>query len=216
MWYGNSVLTITVTLSCAVTFVECGITLAGVKCGVKECKLGEYCSSFHNTCESCAEICDPKNHNYEATVCEKDCQDYLHDQRYVQKDAQGKDDPELRKTVDRLSRMVTVTLTLVCLMLIVLASFLCFQFYRWKEKKNITLASLKNKFFKKQPSQNNSQNMDVTMENKKPDLRLSMPSGKTISDSSPVTVTTSISRRPAEDSTLDYAYDNPAMNSSPK
>nr|CAI5820386.1 unnamed protein product [Callosobruchus analis] len=112
--------------------------------------------------------------------------------------------------------MVTVTLTLVCLMLIVLASFLCFQFYRWKEKKNITLASLRNKFFKKQPSQSNTQNMDVTMENKKPDLRLNMPSSKTISDSSPVTVTTSISRRPAEDSTLDYAYDNPAMNSSPK
>lgn len=51
----------------------------------------------------------------------------------------------------------------------------------------------------------------------KPDLRLDMPSHPTQSEHSPATLSTTISRRPAEDSTLDYAYDNPAMASpSPK
>lgn len=47
----------------------------------------------------------------------------------------------------------------------------------------------------------------------KPDLRLDIQSsGGTQSDHTPVTLTTTISRRPAEDSALDYAYDNPAMS----
>lgn len=46
----------------------------------------------------------------------------------------------------------------------------------------------------------------------KPDLRLDMPTPGAQSDMhTPATISTSISRRPAEDSTLDYAYDNPAM-----
>lgn len=50
----------------------------------------------------------------------------------------------------------------------------------------------------------------------KADLRLNMPTQSAApSEHSPVTVTTSISRRPAEDSALDYAYDNPAMSTSP-
>lgn len=52
---------------------------------------------------------------------------------------------------------------------------------------------------------------NVDMEAKKTDLRIEMPSPTTNSEHSPVTMTTSISRRPAEDSALDYAYDNPAM-----
>lgn len=51
-----------------------GLTVRGVKCGVRTCKLSEYCSSFDNTCQACATICDSKNHNYEETLCEKDCQ----------------------------------------------------------------------------------------------------------------------------------------------
>lgn len=49
----------------------------------------------------------------------------------------------------------------------------------------------------------------------KPDLRIEMPTTGSKSENSPVTVTTSISRRPAEDSALDYAYDNHAMSGSP-
>lgn len=73
--------------------------------------------------------------------------DYLHDLRYVKKS--GSDDGDLRATVDRLSRMVTVTLSLVILLILILLSLLGFQLYRWKVKKNITFAAIKNKFFKK-------------------------------------------------------------------
>ncbi|XP_050307222.1 uncharacterized protein LOC126743971 [Anthonomus grandis grandis] len=183
-----------------------GLTVEGVKCGQKTCKLTEYCSSFHTTCESCADICDA-NDNAE---CEKLCQDYLHDLRYVRKDDSG-ENGDLRGTVKNLSRMVTVTLSLVIFMLLVLACLLSFQLYRWKVKKNITLAGIKNKLFKKNSPATNPDPND----NKRRDLRLEMPSPTVNSEHSPVTVSTSIGRRPAEDSTLDYAYDNPAMSKTP-
>lgn len=56
-------------------FVKCdGLTVGGVKCHEKVCKVSEYCSSFDNTCQSCKNICDEKSHNYEDAICEKDCQ----------------------------------------------------------------------------------------------------------------------------------------------
>ncbi|XP_030753534.1 protein grindelwald [Sitophilus oryzae] len=187
-----------------------GITIEGTKCGQKVCKLSEYCSNFDSTCQQCSSVCDAKGHNYEKQLCESQCQDYLHDLRYVSKT--GGDNGDLRVTVQELSRMVTVTLTLVILMLIVLFGVLVFQLYRWKVKKDITWDSIKNKFFKKR----NSENINTTpsQDNKKKDLRLEIPSPTLGSEHSPVTVTTSIDRRPAEDSTLDYAYDNPAMTKS--
>lgn len=55
--------------------IQCdGITIGGVKCGEKVCKLSEYCSQFDNTCQPCQKICDKTSHNYEEAVCEKDCQ----------------------------------------------------------------------------------------------------------------------------------------------
>lgn len=55
--------------------VHCdGITIRGAKCGVKICKLSEYCRSHDNTCQPCNDICDSKTHNYEEETCEKECQ----------------------------------------------------------------------------------------------------------------------------------------------
>ncbi|CAH1117366.1 unnamed protein product [Phaedon cochleariae] len=201
-------------------FAASQLTLAGPKCGQRQCKMTEYCSPTDGTCAPCSIACNKSSHNYEEIICENKCQDYLHDLRYVPKDGSSDNRGDLRNTVDRLSQMVTVTLTLVCFMLVVLASFLCFQFYRWKDKKNITLASLKQKILKKKSSPQDNSNAARTnnaltlADGKKGDLRLEMPTPVSHSDHSPVTVTTSISRRPAEDSTLDYAYDNPAMTSS--
>ncbi|KAJ8916244.1 hypothetical protein NQ315_016383 [Exocentrus adspersus] len=184
-----------------VSVVRCELTLGEVRCGQKNCKQWEYCSEFDKTCQPCKGVCDDSTHNFDRSLCEKDCQDYLHDQRYVRLDGRNEDDDrDLRNTVHRLSHMVTVTLTLVCLMLLVLASVFCFQLYRWKVPDD---------------SSKPKNNVPAT-ESKKNELRLEMPATITQSDHSPVTVTTSISRRPAEDSTLDYAYDNPAMSGSPK
>ncbi|KAJ3655762.1 hypothetical protein Zmor_014876 [Zophobas morio] len=149
--------------------------------------------------------------------CDGDCDDYIHDARYKLKDETESGDENLRATVQRLSHMVTVTLVLVCFMLIALATVLIIQLYRWKKKKNITLATIKNKLFSKKSETVQSKPTATAnqINNEKPELRLEIPTESTHSGNSPVTVTTSISRRPAEDSTLDYAYDNPAMSSSP-
>ncbi|KAJ8958927.1 hypothetical protein NQ318_019696 [Aromia moschata] len=204
---------------CGVSGVLCQLTVGSVKCGQRTCGLKEYCSDFDKTCQPCSGICDETSHNFDRDVCQKDCQDYLHDLRYIRADGSSSGGNEdLRMTVNQLSRMVTVTLTLVCLMLVVLAFVLCFQLYRWKIKKNITIVSIKNKLLGKRAPETSTPSKTQNgpdPENKK-DLRLEMPSTISTSDHSPVTVTTSISRRPAEDSTLDYAYDNPAMSASPR
>ncbi|ENN78665.1 protein grindelwald [Dendroctonus ponderosae] len=184
-----------------------GITLALPKCGQKTCNYHEFCSVFDNTCQLCAHICNQSSNNYEEVDCEKHCQNYLHDTRYVRT---GSTDDDLRGTVEKLSSMVTINLTLVIFMLLVLACVFCFQLYRWKVKKNITLAVIKGKMFGKNDSSATT-NSTSNQDNKKRDLRLEIPSPTVNSDHSPVTVSTSIDRRPAEDSTLDYAYDNPVM-----
>lgn len=204
---------------CTLQSVRCSLTVDGVKCGQKTCNQWEYCSAFDGTCQKCEGICDTTHHNYDKDLCEKECQVYILDHRYVLADGEiGEGNENLRGTVQQLSRMVTVTLTLVCLMLLVLAAVLCFQLYRWKVKKNITFASIKNKLLgKKTPDDSTPSKNNLPMpETKKNELRLEMPATVTHSDHSPVTVTTSISRRPAEDSTLDYAYDNPALSTSNK
>lgn len=67
-----------------------------------------------------------------------------------------------------------------------------------------------------QKSDNNA-NVASTPANGKPsELRLDISTPGLQSDHSPVTVTTCISsRRPAEDTVPDYAYDNPAMTTTP-
>ncbi|KAJ8975847.1 hypothetical protein NQ317_007452 [Molorchus minor] len=215
----NQLSTFALVFGALLSSVLCELTIEGVKCGQRTCKLTEYCSEFDRTCQSCSGICNATVHNYDKILCEKDCQDYLHDLRYARADgSNGGDSGDLRNTVRQLSYMVTVTLTLVCLMLIVLAGVLGFQLYRWKIKKNITLLTIKNKFLgKKAPESSTPAKTQTTQDaDNKKDLRLEMPSTISNSDHSPVTVTTSISRRPAEDSTLDYAYDNPAMSASPR
>ncbi|XP_056644571.1 protein grindelwald [Diorhabda carinulata] len=185
-----------------------------VKCGEKVCNLYEYCSKFDGSCQLCSDICNSTHHNFDKYQCEERCQTYLHDIRYVKLDGGVSGNEDLKATVKQLSNMVTVTLTLVCLLLVVLAFFLCFQFYRWKEKKNITFASLKDKLFGKKTGDVNTaatNNVPEPSFKKGGDLRLDITSNASHSDHSPVTLSTSISRRPAEDSTLDYAYDNHGM-----
>ncbi|CAH0557873.1 unnamed protein product [Brassicogethes aeneus] len=185
--------------------VKCDLNVNSVACGERTCNILEYCSQFDGTCQKCTKICDKSDHNYDQSLCKKVCQDYLHDIRYLRRD----DD-----TIERLSRMVSVCLTLICFILILLAAVFIFQVYRWTKKKNITLANFKLSMFKKKkqpPTPTKPSSTPHKNDLKKPDLRLDMPISDTHSEHSPVTITTSISRRPAEDSALDYAYDNPAM-----
>lgn len=211
-------LVIFVVVCCFLYVANGDLTITGPRCGARNCKMQEYCSSYDNQCHPCSDICNQSTHNYDASLCMKDCQDYLHDVRYVRKEenSTGKDD--LRGVVQRLQYMVTVTLTLTCFVLIALALIVTIQIWKWKKNNNITFASLCNKFRSKKSSGDKSSGNGVTASaqiNAKPDLRLDMPTTVAHSEHSPATVTTSISRRPAEDSALDYAYDNHAMSNSP-
>ena len=198
--------------------VRCDLTLTGPKCGARFCKMQEYCSNYDNQCHPCSQICNQSIHNYDPTICIKDCQDYLHDIRYLRREEApgGKDD--LRGVVQRLQYMVTVTLTLTCFVLVALGFVIAFQVWKWKKNNNVTIAGICNKFRSKKSNENKTSGNGVQTSaqvNSKPDLRLDMPSTATHSEHSPATCTTAISRRPAEDSALDYAYDNRAMSSSP-
>lgn len=198
------------------------LSVSGAQCGSKTCKPQEYCSQFDRLCRPCSDICNEQTHNYEPTTCASKCQDYLHDIRYVRKDgtsppSSGKD-KDLRGVVQRLQHMVTVTLTLTCFTLLVLVVIVTIQICKWKKNNHITISSLRSKFCSKKSAGNKSSGNGVTVPGQisgKPDLRLDMPTPGSVSDNSPVTVTTNISRRPAEDTALDYAYDNHAMSSSP-
>ncbi|KAF2880745.1 hypothetical protein ILUMI_25417 [Ignelater luminosus] len=198
------------------------LTISGVQCGSKICGLGEYCSEYERQCKPCSDICNERHHNYQASTCTTNCQDYLHDIRYVRKDGGGSGgsvkEEDLRASVQRLQSMVTVALTLTCITLLTLIVVITILICKWKNDNNITLASLRSKFCSKKSNDNKSSGNGVTVTAQvsgKPDLRLEMPTTGTQSENSPATLTTTISRRPAEDSALDYAYDNHAMSSSP-
>ncbi|KAK5645990.1 hypothetical protein RI129_004454 [Pyrocoelia pectoralis] len=205
-------------VSCFIYEVKSDLTLTGPKCGARFCQMQEYCSNYDNQCHPCSQICNQSTHNYDPNICIKDCQDYLHDIRYMRKDEGPSGKEDLRGVVQKLQYMVTVTLTLTCFVLISLAFVIIFQIWKWKKSNNITFANICNKLRSKKSNDNKSAGNGVPAPgqvNAKPDLRLDMPSTATHSEHSPATCTTSISRRPAEDSALDYAYDNRAMSSSP-
>lgn len=203
------------------------LSLTNLKCGEQRCKYGEFCSEIDRSCKSCARICDVSHHNYEEKKCMENCADYILDTRYMRKDEQSSfgannenntDIITLSAAVHRLSSMVTVTLSLVILLILVLCTLLGFQAYRWKIKKNITWNNLKAKLFSKPDSSDTKMTNQTTPQkstNGKPDLRLDIPNSAIVTDHSPITAMTSISRRPAEDSAVGYAYDNHAMSSSP-
>ncbi|XP_044751585.1 protein grindelwald [Coccinella septempunctata] len=196
---------------------NCAITIDGVQCGQRKCDLGDYCSVHDGTCKPCVSICAQDHHNFEEMECNRNCQDYLHNLRYSQKNGTGVSGSEIEKLKEQvrtLSYMITTTLVLVCFMLFVLVVAVSFQLYRWKVKKNISLKNLKSKLFKKSEAPAELQ-MEDPSNNKKPDLRLDITNMSSVSDHSPVTAMTSVNtRRPAEDTALDYAYDNHAMTSS--
>lgn len=67
-----------------------------------------------------------------------------------------------------------------------------------------------------QKSDNNANVAATPVNGKSSELRLEIPTPLAQSEHSPMTVTTTISsRRPAEDTVPDYAYDNPAMTNTP-
>ncbi|XP_044017758.1 protein grindelwald isoform X1 [Aphidius gifuensis] len=216
----------------------------GVKCGQKKCTIMEYCSPYDQQCRPCSNICDTEDHNHQADLCAKDCQVYLHDQRYVLRSELGQNgilrDPQIQSlwTIIKIISTVTALLFIIVLFFII-RDYVQFKRFRGK------FGKIFGKTWKKKTLKNNKIHDDVETGSSKQQqqqqqqqktLKLSMP---TISASitSPTVLTTSSSssqetnssngtpnttstplskRHPSEDTTLDYAYDNPAMTPSPE
>ncbi|XP_032668732.1 protein grindelwald [Odontomachus brunneus] len=199
--------------------------LHGAKCGSKRCSISEFCSPYDTHCRPCSDACDADHHNFQPDECAKDCQVYLHDQRYVLRtDIKQYDD--LRDEVKRLQTMFTVTTTLSCLLLCAVLYLLGRPLLKWKKIQNTLRVLFRKNWVKKATNKNKVQDDVESNGTKQNGLKINMPTiSATVemdtsngnSNDTPNTTSTSLSRRhPSEDTTLDYAYDNPAMTPSPE
>ena len=54
--------------------VDAAITVKGVKCGSKFCKLDQFCSPHDGHCDDCSSICNQTTHNFDLQMCTAQCQ----------------------------------------------------------------------------------------------------------------------------------------------
>lgn len=208
------------------------LTLDGVKCGQLKCAFDEYCSSETNRCAACNIACNKTHHNYDSGLCVKECQGYLLDLRYLH---QGRDiTPPATGDYNSVRHQAQAALIISVVSLAVLVLILiivCRGRFTW--------SYIKKKF---QPAKNRvniHSNAGIThcnphaeMARPKPDLKLEMrnpnpraqplnardldtrtQTEKSQGATTPKTVSTSLNNRhPAEDTTLDFSYDNRALN----
>lgn len=196
------------------SFVFANLSLTTTQCGSLTCKEHQYCSQYDNQCKPCEDICDKNKHNTDSQICERDCQDYLHDARYVKTGGiSGDVSSNSQVDIQKVYNLAVTALVLSCFLSILVIALIIFKLFGTEKNNKLNIENLKALFTKKTPSEdveNKTPNNGVSTISGKPDLRLDIPSPGVDSDVSPTTMTTSISRRPAED--LAYAYDNHAMS----
>ncbi|CAG9797084.1 unnamed protein product [Chironomus riparius] len=199
------------------------LSIGGARCGSKTCEIYEFCSNFHNDCESCEPICDEQNNNFDRQSCINECQNYLHDRSYVKLSVY---DAEIKN----LKIYLTVTFVLVVILLILFMAFNGKKLFKIcknsipsvkKPVKNVkpiepmTIANPQTASprmrIKAQNQQNNNHNLN----------RSSSIFTVTGTEYEAKTVSTPISTRyPAEDTltsspTADYSYDNRGLQLTP-
>ncbi|XP_076162350.1 uncharacterized protein LOC143144137 [Ptiloglossa arizonensis] len=237
-----------------------GLNLEGVVCGENRCSTVEYCNRYVKACRPCSSICDVDSRNYQPDECLSDCQEYLHDKRYVLL----KRYEDLRGEVGRLRILVSVAIGVALFSLPTTLYLMTKRLAGWKKLRaafrrtfladrvkettgnDRTRNNNNNNNNNNNPNNNNNNHHhhhrdDDAKRNKGREegeigtirqngghLRLTMPtisasvaparvSVTGIENGTPNTTSTSISgRHPSEDTTLDYAYDNPAMTPSPE
>ncbi|XP_070153562.1 protein grindelwald [Polyergus mexicanus] len=227
----NSMRLTVIAVIALATFSLADLDLRGAQCGEKRCNVSEYCSPFDMHCRPCSVACDIDSHNYQPDECVKDCQVYLHDQRYIERMDSNRQYDDLREQVQRLKNWFAITTTLTCFSLLGMLYLLGRTLIRWERIQNTLRAVFRKNLVK--VANKNKDDVEAAV-NKQNDLKLTIPSisatvepeSKITENSSsnsngnsttPNTTSTPLSRRYAsEDTTLDYAYDNPAMTPSPE
>ncbi|XP_015116181.1 protein grindelwald [Diachasma alloeum] len=202
---------------------------AGTKCGQKRCTTTEYCSPYDTQCRPCTAACDTSSHNYQPEICVKDCQEFLHDQRYVLRGELGRDvvSRDNGQAVQTRVALILSLISLVGVILLYLWTFLRGKKLRgaWKKicgtkwtKKKINNNKIRDDVEAGPPKQQNVLKLTMPTISRSVAAASQGTTGTNVSTSStPNTTSTPLSRRhPSEDTTLDYAYDNPAMTPSPE
>ncbi|XP_053623946.1 protein grindelwald [Plodia interpunctella] len=212
------------------TMASAQLTLDGVKCGQLQCQFNEYCSRDTNRCAPCDVVCNKSHHNYDAGLCVQDCQNYLMDLRYLHNG--GADSLKLQGVQKQAQAALIISVVALALLVVILI-IICRGRYSW--------AYLKKKFQHTKNRVNNHpaglthHNPHAEMVRPKPDTKLEIrnpdrPQALNVRDldtrtsqadrsqgaMTPKTVSTALSNRhPAEDTTLDFSYDNRALNVTP-
>lgn len=143
------------------------LTLTGVRCGQLTCAVGEYCSRETDRCAPCSDICNNTHHNYDAGLCIKECQGYIHDLRYLSRTEGTGSAPDI-KSVQQQARAALIISCVALAVLVVIMLLKCLNLFRDHQGK-FSLRHLRQKL---QPSKNQVKQypMDLTHHNPHADM----------------------------------------------
>ncbi|XP_049885959.1 protein grindelwald [Pectinophora gossypiella] len=208
----------------------------GVRCGQLTCQLEEYCNSDTNRCAPCSGVCNKTHHNYDSGLCDKECLGYLLDLRYARR-TDNSAPPADFSGVQRQAQAALIVSGVALAVLLLVLIIVCRGSFSWR--------SLKQKFqpaknrVKQHPTDLTHYNPHAEMPKPKHELKLEIRNPeppkrqnqplnvrdldtrtshteKSQGATTPKTISTALSNRhPAEDTTLDFSYDNMGMNVTP-
>ncbi|KAG7313426.1 hypothetical protein JYU34_000551 [Plutella xylostella] len=212
------------------------LTLTGVKCGQLKCAADDYCSPDTDRCAPCSDVCMKTGHNFDEGLCVKECQGYIHNMQYP-------DVRMLVAGVESTRQQAHAALIISCVTLVavvLIMAFLCTRLL--KEKFSLKYIRQKMAFknrVKQHPADLVHHNPHAELPKPKAELKLDIrnpeppkrniqplnvrdldnrtsQTEKSQGATTPKTMMTNLSNRhPAEDTTLDYSYDNRALNVTP-
>ncbi|KAJ2954442.1 hypothetical protein O0L34_g2712 [Tuta absoluta] len=208
--------------------------LDGVRCGQLTCKLEEYCSQDTQRCAPCSVVCNHTSHNYDSGLCNKECLGYLLDQRYMRKSEVGGSPSDL-SSYQRQAQAALIVSGVALAVLVLVLAIVCRGSFSWRYlKQKFQPAKNRVKTYPSEIHANPHAEMpkpkhELKLEIRNPDPpRRSQPlnvrdldartshTEKSQGATTPKTISTALSNRhPAEDTTLDFSYDNMGMNVTP-
>lgn len=216
--------------------VSTQLTLDGPKCGQFTCQLEEYCSSEINRCAPCSVVCNKTDHNYDSGLCVKECQGYLLDLRYMRRSDAAKPPADV-SSVQRQAQISLIISGVALAVLLIVLVIVCRGRLSWRYIKQ-KFQPTKNRV-KQNPTDLTHYNPHAEMAKPRSDLKLEIRNSeppkrnpqplnvrdldtrtsqteKSQGPTTPKTMSTALSNRhPAEDTTLDFSYDNMGMNVTP-
>ncbi|XP_050684247.1 protein grindelwald [Leptidea sinapis] len=226
-------------LACFLTLVGLSagqLTLDGIKCGQLTCQVEEYCSPETFRCAPCSIVCNKTHHNFDSGLCIKECQGYLLDLRYMLRSDTAPPPSDI-SSVQRQAQSALIVSGVALAVLLLVLVIVCRGRLSWRYIKQ-KLQPSKNRV-KQYPTDLTHHNPHAEMPKPKHDLKLEIrnpeppkrqnqplnvrdldtrtQTEKSQGATTPKTVSTAITsnRHPAEDTTLDFSYDNMGMNVTP-